>query len=104
MVIELLSLALLVGIPTVLVCAARRTLARASDVRIVTAEVVCPVKERLAMVDFVVEAADGDVYEDVAACSLVAPGELAECGKVCRSTSVARFAVSPPSGGEAASR
>jgi len=42
---------------------------------------------------------DGDVYVDVARCTLRGPGEV-DCGKVCRSASVAPFAdaIAPPRG------
>ena len=59
--------------------------------RLVRRRLRCPVEGRPATVDFVV-ANDGEAYLDVAKCSLVPPGKPVECGKVCRSPSVAPFA------------
>jgi hypothetical protein len=59
---------------------------------LVSRRLQCPVEGRRATVDFVVDANDGEVYLDVASCSLLPPGKPVECGKVCRSTSVAPFA------------
>ena len=60
--------------------------------RLVRKELECPVERRAATVDFVVAADDGEAYLDVARCSLLPRGKPVECGKVCRSTSVAPFA------------
>jgi hypothetical protein len=54
----------------------------------------CPVKGRPATVEFVVPASDREAYLDVARCSLEPAGTPPDCGRVCRSLSVARF--SPP--------
>ncbi len=59
--------------------------------RLVRRRVVCPVDGEAATVDFLVDAGDGEVYRDVVDCSLVPPGEPIECGKACRSMSVAPF-------------
>ena len=47
----------------------------------------CPVERRPATVA-------GETYVDVAACSLLPPDRPVECGRVCRSTSVAPFSQS----------
>jgi hypothetical protein len=60
--------------------------------RLVSGRVECPVHGRPAFVSFVVAANDGEAYVDVATCSLLPPDEPPECGKVCRSASVAPFA------------
>ncbi len=60
--------------------------------RLVRRRLRCPVEGRPATVDFVVVANDGEAYLDVASCSLLPPGKPVECGKVCRSASVAPFA------------
>jgi hypothetical protein len=52
----------------------------------------CPVERRPATVEFVVAADPGETYVDVATCSLLPPDRPVECGRVCRSTSVAPFA------------
>jgi len=59
--------------------------------RLVSRRLECPVEGRPATVDFVVNANDGEAYLDVASCSLLPPGKPVECGKVCRSASVAPF-------------
>ena len=59
--------------------------------RFVRRHVRCPVEGEPATVDFVVAANDGEAYLDVLRCSLVPPGKPVECGKVCRSASVAPF-------------
>lgn len=51
----------------------------------------CPVEGRRATVGFVVATNDGEAYLDVTSCSLLPPGKAVECGKVCRSVSVAPF-------------
>ena len=54
--------------------------------RLARHRVACPVYRMPAYVDFEVEAGVPLVYRDVAACSLIVPGEPATCGKVCRTT------------------
>jgi hypothetical protein len=44
-----------------------------------------------ADVDLLVDATGPVVYRDVVDCSLLPPGRAGECGKVCRSVSVAPF-------------
>ena len=58
----------------------------------------CPVEGRPATVEYVMGPYDGDVYVDVGSCSLREPADAVDCGKVCRSASVAPFAaaVAPP--------
>jgi hypothetical protein len=51
----------------------------------------CPVHGRQAVVDFVFEQDNGQVFRDVARCSLGEPGKPVSCGKVCRSSGVAPF-------------
>jgi hypothetical protein len=51
----------------------------------------CPVEHRPATVELVVVSNGGAAYVDVAACSLLDPDRPVECGRVCRSTSVAPF-------------
>ena len=60
--------------------------------RFVRRRVRCPVEGKPATVDFVVTANDGEAYLDVVRCSLLPPGKPVECGKVCRSASIAPFA------------
>jgi hypothetical protein len=60
--------------------------------RFVRRRLRCPVEGEPATVDFVVAAHDGAAYLDVASCSLLPPGKPVDCGKVCRSASVAPFA------------
>jgi hypothetical protein len=82
-----LTALLLIGLVVILIHrnGSRRT-------RLVRTRLQCPVVGRSATVDFVVAVNDGEAYEDVARCSLLAPHRPVECGKVCRSTSVAPFA------------
>lgn len=64
---------------------------------IVRRRVGCPAGDRLATVALVVEACGGgEVYRDVAGCSLRPAGMRVDCGKECRSTSVAPFGDSGP--------
>jgi hypothetical protein len=58
---------------------------------LVRRRVDCPVRERTAVVDFVMEGNGGEACVEVASCSLLEPGEPIECGTVCRSTAVAPF-------------
>jgi hypothetical protein len=59
--------------------------------RVVRRRVGCPVHGTAADVDFLVDATGPVVYRDVVDCSLLPPGRGVECGKVCRSISVAPF-------------
>lgn len=51
----------------------------------------CPLHQRDATVDFVIEGGDGEVRADVVGCSLVGPGREIDCSKPRRSTGVAPF-------------
>jgi len=53
--------------------------------------VSCPLHQRDATVDFVVESDDGEVHADVVSCSLIGSGREIDCSRSCRSTGVARF-------------
>jgi hypothetical protein len=44
-----------------------------------------------AVVDFLIAARGPEVFRDVLGCSLRARGAPTDCGKICRSTSVASF-------------
>jgi hypothetical protein len=70
-----------------LLCLASRTSPRGMRRR----RTSCPLQGREATVDFVLEDNDGEVYADVVGCSLVGPEHEIDCGKPCRSASVAPF-------------
>jgi len=61
--------------------------------RVERRRILCPRRERAVVVDFLVDADGPDVYRDVLACSLLGPGLPVDCGKECRSLSVAPFRV-----------
>lgn len=82
----LLAAAVPAALMAVLLRLAGRTLPRDIGRRRVT----CPVHDREATVDYVLDD-PGEVYVDVVACSLGAPGSEIACGKPCRSTGVAPF-------------
>jgi hypothetical protein len=56
--------------------------------RIARHRVSCPLYDMPAHVDFRVDAGVPLVYRDVAACSLIPPGEPPSCGKACHATSL----------------
>jgi hypothetical protein len=57
---------------------------RRGGTRLVRRRLLCPVERRLADVEFVVLADDGETEVDVASCSLLPAGRPVGCGKVCR--------------------
>ena len=59
--------------------------------RVVRRRVVCPARGAGAAVDFLVDAEGPEVFRDVVACSFLARREPADCGRECRSISVAPF-------------
>jgi hypothetical protein len=64
---------------------------RTGNTRISPRRVRCPIRDRGATVAFVVGDDGDECHFDVAACTLIGPGAPVDCGKVCRSTSVAPF-------------
>jgi hypothetical protein len=83
----LLAAAVPAALMAVLLRLAGRTLPRDTSRRRVT----CPVRDREARVDYVLRDDPGEIYVDVVACSLCAPGSEIACGKPCRSSGVAPF-------------
>jgi len=59
--------------------------------RVVRRRVVCRARGKEAVVDFLVDAHGPGVVRDVFDCSLIVGRAAADCGKECRSTSVAAF-------------
>jgi hypothetical protein len=59
--------------------------------RVVRHRVVCPARGTEAVVDFLIDVQGPEVFRDVMDCSLLARGAPTDCGKTCRSTSVASF-------------
>ena len=59
--------------------------------RVVRCRVLCPARGIGAVVDFLVDREGPEVFRDVVDCSLLARGEPADCGRECRSISVAPF-------------
>jgi hypothetical protein len=62
--------------------------------RVVRCRVMCPAHGTEAVVDFLVDARGPGVVRDVIDCSLLVGRAAPDCGKECRSTSVASFGAS----------
>jgi hypothetical protein len=83
----------LVAVTGAAVLAALALLCGGRRYRVAARRLVCPIHGREATVRFLVDAGDGEVYREVVDCSLRPPGETLGCESVCRSLSVAPFAV-----------
>lgn len=58
----------------------------------ITERLNCPVRGQTALVDFLLDLTNGRVYRDVTRCSLWRRPDVADCDKLCRSTTSPAFA------------